>query len=54
MVGSGSFMCGFVCVKEARLPESMQQVYENSLFMSRYIRLSVGVCIRVRVYVHAG
>lgn len=28
-----------------RLPESMQQVYENSLFMSSNIRLSVGVVV---------
>lgn len=38
-----------------RLPESMQQVYENSLFMSSSIRLSVGVyvfvCLCIFVYV---
>lgn len=38
------FVCVCVCM---RLPESMQQVYENSLFMSSNIRLSVGVSVRM-------
>lgn len=39
-----------VCVP---LPESIQQVYENSLFMSSNVRFSVGVyvCMPVCMYV---